>query len=71
LYYYYGDSPLNGLLKEQLVDCTYISSRDGCGGRGWMDEAYTLIGHGGTVYAFANLPNGNLASGSYDNTVRR
>jgi WD40 repeat protein len=31
---------------------------------------YTLTGHTNVVYVFANLPNGNLASGSRDNTVK-
>jgi hypothetical protein len=33
---------------QQLVDCTYNSSRDSCATGGWMDEAFnSVISKGG------------------------
>ena len=45
--YFKTNGKLLSFSDQQLVDCTYNSSRDGCGG-GWMDEAFnSVISKGG------------------------
>jgi cathepsin L len=40
--YFKLNRKLSSFSEQQLVDCTYVSPRDGCNG-GWMDEAFSSV----------------------------
>jgi len=46
--YFKTNGKLLSFSDQQLVDCTYVSSRDSCATGGWMDEAFdSVISRGG------------------------
>ena len=46
--YFKTNGKLLSFSDQQLVDCTYVSTRDSCATGGWMDEAFnSVISRGG------------------------
>jgi cathepsin L len=46
--YFKTNGKLLSFSDQQLVDCTYVSTRDSCATGGWMDEAFdSVISKGG------------------------
>ena len=54
--YFKTNGKLLSFSDQQLVDCTYASTRDSCATGGWMDEAFTSVISKGGIQLNSTYP---------------
>jgi cathepsin L len=54
--YFKTNGRLLSFSEQNLVDCTYVSSRDSCATGGWMDEAFVSVMSKGGIQLNSTYP---------------